>query len=120
MSPPRPRLVAVAPGEDGAAPRPVVAQAAEARRPRVRWLLAGLLAVALLLLAVQTGRVDGLTRQVEGLTSRLAAANGALAAFETRFERIRGVVSEVRSRVAELEALAASPPAGEIPDSEPR
>ena len=119
MSSPR-RLVAVAREEDDGAPTPAPARAAEARRARVPWLLAGLLAVALLLLTVQSGRVDVLMRQVEGLTSELATAHGSLAAFEARFERIRGAVGEIRSRVAELEALTASPPAGETADSEPR
>ena len=62
--------------------------------------------------------MGGLTRQVEGLTSELAAAHGTLVAFEARFERIRGAVGEIRSRVAELETLSASPPGGETPAPE--
>jgi hypothetical protein len=120
VSSPGPRLVGAAPADDDRAPAPTPppAPSENARRIRTPWLLAGLLALALLLLAVQTGRVGGLTSQVEGLTGELAAAHGTLAAFEARFERIRGAVGEIRSRVDELEALSTSPPGGEIPVSE--
>jgi cell division protein FtsB len=75
------------------------------------WLLAVILVVAVVIIAVQTRRLDQLSIQVETLETELSAAHGALRGYESRFGEIRESVGGLRTQLGELEELVEQPPA---------
>ncbi len=112
MAEPKPKLVAV-----GSAP----GKSASDRAPQPRrrwtdlgvgfWLLAVILVSAVMIIAVQTRRLDRLSGQLETLETELSAAHGALRGYESRFGEIRESVGHLRAQLGELEGLVEQPPA---------
>jgi uncharacterized protein HemX len=103
---PRPHLEVVSgggvrPAEGPSAPR--VERAGGRGRTAAVWLLAALLLLAVVGLAVQGRRAAALADEVQRLTADLAATRGLLEAH-------RQQLSEVRSRVAELQDLVSRDP----------
>ena len=112
MTDPKPKLVAVGSAQDPGAPD-------RAPQPRRRhtdlgvgfWLLAVVLVVAVMIIAVQSRRLDHLSVQVDTLETELSAAHGALRGYEGRFGEIRESVGDLRAQLGELEGLVEQPPA---------
>ena len=112
MTDPKPKLVAVGSAQD---------ESASERAPQQRrrwtdfgvgfWLLAVILLVAVVIIAVQTRRLDQLSVQVETLETELSAAHGALWGYESRFGEIRESVGGLRTQLGELEGLVEQAPA---------
>ncbi len=129
MSDGKPTLVGVQSGaavelEPGAAPA-----AAAASPPRERpgfragWALGALLAVAVLVLALQTGRVRALAREVAKMRTHLATANAELSAYRRHLGDVRERVADLQTQMSALDELvsrdpvtrAAEPPAAPAP-----
>ena len=109
----RPRLELLS-SEAGPAQQTSGATQGSGRRPQ-RWgllALAAALAVCLAALAFQTRRSVILSERAEGLAAELSTARLALEAH-------RGHLGEIRSSVAELQALVDNEPSAPIPP-EPR
>ena len=112
MTDPKPKLVAV-----GSAQEKSTSDRPPQRRRRWTdiglgfWLLAVILVVAVVIIAVQTRRLDQLSIQVETLETELSAAHGALRGYESRFGEIRESVGGLRTQLGELEELVEQPPA---------
>ena len=112
MTDPKPKLVAVGSAQEKSAPD---------RLPRRHrrwtdlgvgfWLLAVILVSAVMIVAVQTRRLDRLSGQLESLETELSAAHGALRGYEGRFGEIRESVGDLRAQLGELEGLVEQPPA---------
>jgi hypothetical protein len=109
---PKPNLVAVGSAQDRGAPD-------RAPQPRRRhmdlgvgfWLLAVVLIVAVMIIAVQSRRLDHVSVQVDTLETELSAAHGALQGYESRFGEIRESVGDLRAQLGKLEGLVEQPPA---------
>ncbi len=112
MSRPSKKLVAVAspPGES-TAERPPQRRPSGSESKRGFWLLAALLAIAVVAAAFQTSRVDELSGQVENLQTELSSTSAALSSYESRFAEIRSSVGELRSQLTDLETLVEERPA---------
>jgi hypothetical protein len=97
-------------GAPGAGP------AAAPRRARHRgrgpaWILAALLALALVGLAVQTRRAQTLSAEVEGLHGEVARLGGELADSRAALEAHRRHLDQVRAAVDRLQELVRNEPA---------
>ncbi len=112
MTDPKPKLVAVEPTQDKGA-----SHGAPQQRRRWTdlgvgfWLLAVILVSAVVIIAVQTRRLDQFSVQLETLETELSAAHGALRGYESRFGEIRESVGNLRAQLGELEGLVERPPA---------
>ncbi len=112
MADPKPKLVAV-----GSAQEKIASDRSPQRRRRWTdlgvgfWLLALILVVAVMVIAVQTRRLDRLSVQLGTLQTELSAAHGALRGYESRFGEIRESVGDLRAQFGELEELVEQPPA---------
>jgi len=113
---PKPKLVAV-----GSALGSAREKSASDRPPQQRrrwtdlglgfWLVVVILVSAVVIIAVQTRRLDQLSVQVGTLEAELSAAHGALRGYESRFGEIRESVGGLRAQLGELEGLVEQPPA---------
>lgn len=113
--PESPKLVAVS-DEARPAPPPVPAAQKPERRRGASWLVVGVLAFLLLLalggLFAQTQRAEAqaqqitqLQGQVAGLEGRLTTATAQLAHYDRTLGLVRGTVSDLFARIADLNAL---------------
>ncbi len=110
MTDPKPKLVAV-----GSAQEKSASDQPPQRRRRWTdlgvgfWLLAVILVSAVVIIAVQTRRLDQLSVQVGTLETELSAAHGALRGYESRFGEIRESVGDLRAQLGELDDLVNRP-----------
>ena len=112
MADPKPKLVAVGSArEESASDRPPQQHRRWTDLGVGFWLLAVILVSAVVIIAVQTRRLDQLWVQVETLETELSAAHGALRGYESRFGEIRESVGDLRAQLGELEGLVEQPPA---------
>ncbi len=111
MTDPKPKLVAV-----GAARETSTSDRPPQQRRRWTdlgvgfWLLAVIGVSAVVIIAVQTRRLDQFSVQLETLETELSAAHGALRGYESRFGEIRESIGDLRVQFGELEALVERPP----------
>jgi outer membrane murein-binding lipoprotein Lpp len=97
--------------EGAAAAGPAATPQPAARRHLPGWILAALLALALLALAVQTRRALTLSAEVEGLNGQVARLSGELAETQASLEAHRRHLDQVRTAVDRLQELVRSEPA---------
>jgi hypothetical protein len=125
--PESPKLVAVG---DQARPDPPAPAPDPPERRGASWILVGVLALLLVLalggLFAQTQRAEaqaeqiaGLQGQVAGLESRLTTATAQLAHYDRTLGLVRGTVSDLFARIADLNALVQVDPQRTPPPADP-